>query len=226
MDFSFLLPLLQSLSRSHVPSIASPPQEPGAVPDAGSRVIPPPQLPSPSPSIATAKSPSAGVSRQFQWIYYDLNGQESKITSQDIANATPIIHLSTPFRYAKLIELEALITPMAISYKYPITIDLAWTTNDQSLTAENIMNTYGSQRVSFGGPLGIASSISIPCPLLSLNPIIKDSTKYYDTPRLHASFHQNADCVDLKSKAPICGTVLIRGKLLLDSPSISPTLTT
>jgi hypothetical protein len=226
MDFSFLLPLLQSLSRSHVPSIASPPQEPGAVPDAGSRVIPPPQLPSPSPPIATAKSPSAGVSRQFQWIYYDLNGQESKITSQDIANATPIIHLSTPFRYAKLVELEALITPMAISYKYPITIDLAWTTNDQSLTAENIMNTYGSQRVSFGGPLGISSSISIPCPLLSLNPIIKDSTKYYDTPRLHASFHQNADCVDLKSKAPICGTVLIRGKLLLDSPSISPTLTT
>nr|WCR76259.1 polyprotein [Alfalfa virus F] len=226
---SQLLPLIQGgrdllASTSDVPQ-ANPSQAEkspaGSSPDA--RVLRAPPLPSPARQLSTPVSASPlSIELPFQWNYFDLTGTETKSSSLSIAASTHITELLPQYRYAKLINLELVVFPMAISMKYPQTVDVVWCTADQTITDGKIMATYGSQRISVGGPLNMSSHSILPANLSSLNPVVKDSVTYNDTPKICVRFYENADCKDLGIKAPICASLFIRGNIQLSSPTATP----
>nr|WCR76256.1 polyprotein [Medicago sativa marafivirus 1] len=225
-----LLPLIQGgknllTSTQDVPeqSATQTPSSPaGSSPDA--RVLRAPPLPSPARQLPTEVSTSSlSIELPFQWDFFDLTGTETKSASLSIAGSTHITSLLPQYRYARLLQLELVVFPMSISMKYPQTVDVVWSTADQTITEDKIMATYGSQRISVGGPLNMSSHSILPANLSQLNPVVKDSVTYNDTPRINVRFFENADCKALGISAPVCASLFIRGKIRLSSPSATPT---
>ncbi|AWB13379.1 polyprotein [Alfalfa virus F] len=224
-----LLPLIQggrdllaSTSDVSSPSSAQAEKSPaGSSPDA--RVLRAPPLPSPARQLSTPVSTSSlSIDLPFQWNFFDLTGTETKSASISIAGSSHITELLPQYRYARLINLELVVFPMAISMKYPQTVDVVWCTADQTITDGKIMATYGSQRISVGGPLNMSSHSILPANLSSLNPVVKDSVTYNDTPKLCVRFYENSDCKALGITAPICASLFIRGNIQLSSPTATP----
>lgn len=189
--------------------------------DPGARVLTAPPLPSTAHTLtAPVRSGALSIEMPFQFNFYDLTGTESKSTSLDLAGKDVITNLIAPYRHARLTHLEAVIFPTAASLKYPQTVDAVWTPHNTTISDNKIMATYGSQRITVGGPFNVNSNSTLPADLALLNPVLKDSVTYVDTPRLCIRFHQNSDSMALGIKAPIAASIFIRGKLMLSSPTV------
>lgn len=192
--------------------------------DPGARVLSAPPLPSSAHTLTSPIRPgSLSIEMPFQFNFYDLTGTEKNSTSLDIAGKDVITTLIGPYRHARLTHLEAVLFPTAASLKYPQTVDAVWTPHNTTISDNKIMATYGSQRITVGGPFNVNSNSTLPADLALLNPVIKDSVSYVDTPRLCVRFHQNSDSMALGIKAPISASIFIRGKLLLSSPTVHST---
>ncbi|QOQ52504.1 coat protein [Citrus virus C] len=221
-----LTSLLAKLNDYASPSAGSPVDAsfgPGV--SSGLRLVGPPQIAAPSRSLTTPASLShPSITLPFQFNFFDLTGTESKYTSLAIDGESRVLNLLTHYSYAKLSSLELVVFPKAESLAYPQTFDAVWATSDSVITGTDIISVYGSQRVTFGGPVSSSLPIIMPCDLKSLNPVIRDSVVYKDTPKLFIAFYQNKDNVALGvSKAVICGSIIIRGTVECSSVRPAPT---
>nr|AOF41062.1 polyprotein [Fig fleck-associated virus 2] len=209
--------LLSALNASNSDSTVLP----GAVPEA--RLVQPPQLPPPPTASPKGSSTRLATDLPFQFNFYDVTGTETGSTTLDISSKDVVLKLLGPYRHGVLLSLEAVIMPSANAAKYPQTLDAVWSTADHIISASEILATYGGQRLTWG-EASMNAALNLPADLSHLNPVIKDSTTYKDTPRLNLRFYQNPDSVSLGINAPISGSVIVRGVLRLSSPTNTPTL--
>nr|AOF41059.1 polyprotein [Fig fleck-associated virus 2] len=209
--------LLSALNASNPDSTVLP----GAVPEA--RLVQPPQLPPPPSASSKGSSTRLATDLPFQFNFYDVTGTETGSTTLDISSKDVVLKLLGPYRHGVLLSLEAVIMPSANAAKYPQTLDAVWSTADHIISASEILATYGGQRLTWG-EASMNAALNLPADLSHLNPVIKDSTTYKDTPRLNLRFYQNPDSVSLGINAPISGSVIVRGVLRLSSPTNTPTL--
>nr|QQG34652.1 polyprotein [Davidia involucrata marafivirus 1] len=224
-----LLPALRELlsknsSDAHPssPQTVAPAILPGS--SSGMRLVSPPRLPAPVRSLTTPASLAQdSISLPFQFTYYTITGVETGSTSLDVSGKDVILNLIKPFSHARLISLEAVVFPYSASLTYPQTFDAVWSTADSVIAGADIINVYGAQRVTFGGPVSSSVLITIPADLKTMNPILRDSVTYKDCPKLNLAFYTNHDNLALGTKTPNCGAVIIRG--VIQGSSVRPTPT-
>nr|AAB88006.1 virion protein [Kennedya yellow mosaic virus] len=130
-----------------------------------------------------------------------------------IASNSSLASVTTLYRHAKLTSLKATIHPTGAAPAYPTTVALAWVPYNSSATAAEVLSVFGGQMFCIGGSINSLSPIDIPCNLTNVNPIIKDSVTYSDTPKL--LMYSTA-----QSTAPTTATcsLTISGTLTLHSP--------
>lgn len=136
--------------------------------------------------------------------------------SQLVSNCKPVKRHILYFRDAWVSNLEAVVFPNAVSFKYPITIDLAWTTADISPSANQVLATPASARITAGG-LSLLHQGVLPADLGHLNPIVKSPIPYSNTPRLTISILEGSD--DPGSSQAV---VYIRGIIHASHPILTP----
>jgi hypothetical protein len=210
MDPVFIARLLHGLAGSALSVDSSSPSGAGV----GPSVLPGPSMDSAPRTVSTPASQSPRpLTLPFQYVYYDLTGAETKSTHTSISASTQIATLTKPYRFARLKSLEAVVFPAAHAVKTPVSVDVAWVTADQSPTDKAVLNTFGAQRITVGNFTTSTFPI-VPADLTMLNPIIKDSITYLDTPRLALNFYK----VDGADSTKISASVVIRGELELSSP--------
>lgn len=142
-------------------------------------------------------------------------GTEATSDSISIAAQSSLAAYTSLYRHAILTDLHATIHPSASAPSAPTSVALAWVPYNSTATASDILNVYGGQEFCIGGAINSTSPIIIPCPLTNMNPIIKDSVTYLDTPKLliystAPSYSTSATC-----------TLTITGKVKLHSPLLS-----
>lgn len=132
--------------------------------------------------------------------------------AQSVKAITKLVTLMEPWRFAKLRSLEAIVMPTYYVSQMDFQIDAAWTTDAQpTLTKETIIQHLAHTRIVFAGGVSQASNTVIPAPLGQMNPVVKDSATYNDTPRFNAFISGSKH--DLKhDQVPIID-VVIRGVL-------------
>nr|QQG34659.1 CP [Nasturtium officinale macula-like virus 1] len=175
-------------------------------------------LPTQSPlplEVAVPRS-SHCLNMPFQVEVAGLLGYEEKSMSTVVNSLDTVKRITKYFRDAELISLEAVVYPMAGAYKYPVTVDLAWTPADVNVTGADVLNTPGSSRITSGG-IHLMNHGVLTANLSYINPIIKSPIPYVNSPRLNFLFHVNPDVPkdkDQKRKA----SVFIRGVIRVSHP--------
>nr|AAC58458.1 virion protein [Calopogonium yellow vein tymovirus] len=140
-------------------------------------------------------------------------GTKDLSDSISVAALSSIASYTTLYRHAKLTSLTATIHPNALSVSNPTTVSLVWVPYNSSATSAQILDVYGAKRFCIGGAINTLSSIHVPCNLTNVNPIIKDSVTYTDTPKLLLS----STTIASPPTSPTC-TVTISGTITLHSP--------
>nr|AAB88007.1 virion protein [Kennedya yellow mosaic virus] len=135
-----------------------------------------------------------------------------------IASNSLLASVTTLYRHAKLTSLKATIHPTGQAPAYPTTVALAWVPYNSTATSAQILSVYGGQMFCIGGSINSLSPIDVPCNLTNVNPVIKDSVTYSDTPKL--LLYSIA-----QTTAPTLATcsVTITGTLTLHSPLLQAT---
>lgn len=174
----------------------------------GARLVDPPAL---SPAVRVLPSPRPpSVVFPFQLDFLEFQGKDGAMHLWDAGSSAPVASLIKSFSYARLLSLEAVVFTNSASLTYPQTFDALWTTVQQNLSGDEIVKTFGSQRVTFGGPVSSSLPIVLPADLTSINPVLKDSIAYNDTPRLQIRTYGDSTLLATKSSA---GTLIIRGTI-------------
>ncbi|CAA38239.1 unnamed protein product [Cacao yellow mosaic virus] len=159
-------------------------------------------------------SPPPEIVYPFQFTIASL-GVEPTADFVSIAAQAAITAYTSLYRHAILTDLQAIIHPNGYAPAFPTSVALAWVPYNSTATAAKILDVFGGQEFCVGGSINSTSPIIVPCPLTNINPIIKDSVTYTDTPKLliystAPSYSTSATC-----------TLTIRGKVRLHSPLLS-----
>lgn len=98
-----------------------------------------------------------------------------------------LAQLITPWRFAKLKTLDAVFLPTYYIAQMDVQIDAAWSTDSAPAFSDvaAISAHLGHTRVVFAGGVTQSTNSIIPAPLGQLNPVVRDSANYIDTPRLN-----------------------------------------
>lgn len=179
---------------------------------------PTPSLPL-SSSHSSSRRPNTGVIVPFQIMLQDFNGARADSFTYTIAGIPKIQQLVKPFRDAVLLSLEAIVYPLAPSYKNPVTIDVAFTPADVTVANLEIINTPGSARLTCGG-LQLLHSGVITCDLGYINSIIKSPIPYSNTPRVNFRCLTNPDVPTTSTTTLAC--LCVRGRIHLMHPLAIP----
>nr|BAJ14665.1 replicase-associated protein [Poinsettia mosaic virus] len=157
------------------------------------------------------RPPFQGGSRTvpFQTVAMDVVAAGGNATF-NLAGHVSLSEITAPYRKARLAELKAIVCPTAASFQSPITLDLVWSTNNVIFTDLQILQVYGGTRFAIGGPL-LSHTYELRADLSYLNPVIKDSVSYVDTPKLTLNA---SDPTGSGSTATTVATVLVSGKLM------------
>ena len=157
-------------------------------------------------------SPPPTITYPFQ-IEIAALGTADASDAISIASNSVLASVTTLYRHAKLTALKATIHPTGMAPAYPTSVALAWVPYNSSATASQVLSVYGGQMFCIGGSINSLAPIDIPCNLTNVNPVIKDSVTYSDTPKL--LLYSVA-----QSTAPTTATcsVTITGTLTLHSP--------
>nr|AAC25014.1 virion protein [Okra mosaic virus] len=101
-----------------------------------------------------------------------------------IASNATVAGYTSLYRHAILHSLKATIHPTgrapALSPSYP----LPWVPANSSATPAQILSIYGGQMFCTRGAINSTQPIDFPCNLTQVNPTIKDSVTFTDTPKL------------------------------------------
>ncbi|AAA46797.1 coat protein [Ononis yellow mosaic virus] len=179
------------------------------------------------PSISapgTHLSPNPGQQSPSMVVPFQVSVSDlgvSEVSAQITLSSDPTLaQLTSIYRMASIVECEAVLFPNSTSSKNPVHCDLIWVPSNSSASPKTILQTYGGNRFTVGGPITSNQIISFPLRLDSVNPIIKDSVLYLDSPRLLAFSPAPPETQSIPS-----ASLLIRGKLRLSSILVQPLLT-
>ncbi|APG77678.1 hypothetical protein [Hubei macula-like virus 2] len=171
--------------------------------------------PAPStPSHISSFPSSSSVKVPFQYVWFGLDGTESKNASITIPEIPSVKKIIAFFRDAKLVNLEAAVYPHFDCLEKPITVDLMWSPSD-TVPSGSILNCPGAVCFTVGGQFLSQSGI-LPCDLNFMNPIIKSPIPYTNHPRLNAKFYKNQTELQSHRKA----TIIIRGIIACAHPTV------
>lgn len=162
------------------------------------------------PKPSTELSPSIVLPFQFMATTF---GSAETAAQVSLSSSTVIAKLTAPYRHAQLIECCAVITPTALAISNPLTVNLVWTSDNSTAKPTEILNVYGGSSFTFGGAITTTKAVSVPLPMNSINPMLKDSVLYTDTPKLLAY----SAAPSTPSKTPTA-TIQIYGRIKLSSP--------
>lgn len=178
---------------------------------------PPISVPSP------VKPRRSDLIRTFQWNCYDLMGLETGVANIDVATKDILLNLARPYNYAFLTSLFVELMPTHAAIKYPVTVELLWAPESASVDKDHVMNTYGATRLVAGSILNPSNHQALVCDLHLCNPIIKAPVAFNNRPRLWLKFWENSDSKALGLRAPISGSLFIKGSIQLVDPAICAT---
>nr|AZF99025.1 coat protein [Ullucus tymovirus 2] len=181
--------------------------------DNSSTVAPQPSIKAPGhvlPKPSTELSPAMVLPFQFIATTFGVAETSAQVS---LSSAPAITKLASSYRHAQLVECSAVISPTYLAIANPITINLVWVPANSTASPSDILNVFGGASFTFGGAITTTKSITVPLPIDSINPMLKDSVLYVDTPKLLA--YSAAPPVVLKAPS---ASIQIRGKIRLSSP--------
>lgn len=159
---------------------------------------------------------SSAIEVPFQLFVSDLGVIE--VHAQTTLSSDPTLaQLTSIYRHAQIVECAAILMPSSAASKNPVHCDICWVPSNSSASPKTILSTFGGTRYTIGGPITSNQIITLPLNLNSVNPIIKDSVLYLDSPRLLAFSPAPVSVQSVPS-----ATLIIRGKVRLSSVLIQP----
>ncbi|AAC25013.1 virion protein [Desmodium yellow mottle virus] len=157
-------------------------------------------------------NPPPVISYPFQITLASL-GTEDAADSVSIASNSVLATYTALYRHAQLKHLKATIHPTYMAPKYPTSVALVWVPANSTATSTQVLDTYGGLHFCIGGSVNSVKPIDVEANLTNLNPIIKASTTFTDTPKL--LYYSKAQATAPTS--PTC-YLTIQGQIELSSP--------
>ncbi|ALX72768.1 polyprotein [Nectarine marafivirus M] len=185
----------------------------GPPPDRDDRVDRQPRLPV-APRVAEVDLQAPTVDYPFQWVISSYDGSAAKNLTEDLAGSATLSKLTANYRHAELRSVELEVAPLAAAFSKPISISVVWTIASITPATTTETSYYGGRLITVGGPVLLSSTTRIPADLSRLNPILKSSVGYKDTPRLSYTVYANSGTAGTN----LC-SVIIRGILRLSAPA-------
>jgi len=159
-------------------------------------------------------SPPPTVSYPFQLTLASLGTADTSDSVSVSANSSLASYTSL-YRHASLRHLKATIHPTHTAPAYPTSVSLVWVPANSTATASDILNVYGGQCFCVGGSVNSIRPIDIEANLSNLNPALKASTTFTDTPKLlYASSAQATPPTSATCYLTISGMVELSSPLL------------
>lgn len=149
----------------------------------------------------------------FQFILGSISSEDSHNSDFIFATLPQFVFLTTPYRRAKLLHLELVLHPL-VPLNNGYNIIAAWCQANVALTGGEALATPGSVIFTTTQYATLNCDQILPCPLHSVNPMVKDSVTYNDTPRLHLAPYK----VDNPGRA----MATLRGVIEVSSPALTP----
>ncbi|UYG50036.1 capsid protein [Alcea yellow mosaic virus] len=123
------------------------------------------------------------ISQPFQILVASL-GLKDLSDAISIASNARIAPFTNSYRHACLTSLQVSLHPTGAAPSFPTTVSLVWVPNNSTATPEQILSVYGAKQFCIGGAVNSVTPLTIPCNLTNVNPVIKSSTTFLDTPKL------------------------------------------
>nr|WPD94569.1 polyprotein [Grapevine rupestris vein feathering virus] len=199
---SLLLSALQCLMNPQLPVSGRPSRD-------DHRSDPQPALPL-APKVQ--ESPALSLSIPFQWVALIIKSDSAAFTV-DLAASTTLKKLTDPFRSCEVTHLEVVLMPTLNAFNNPVTLHCVWTVNSVQPASGDELLYYGGQAITAGGPVSMNALATVPADLSRINPRIKSSVGYLDTPRLTGTTMKCATAQTL----PLA-YVMIRGMVSVSGP--------
>ncbi|ACV53023.1 polyprotein [Blackberry virus S] len=216
MNNSLLLPLFGGLS----PSLAAHPMpgpnvtsQVGPAPPNDDRVDRQPSLPL-APRVAEVSPLHAHIDYPFQWEVGTYSGDKAAFVSDDLSASKTLKTLTAGYRHAEILSAEVDFVPLAPSFSKPISVGAVWTIASISPASAHEQSYYGGRLLTLGGPVLMSSTTRIPLDVSRINPVIKSSVSYSDTPRISYTVYSAAGTANTALIS-----VIIRGIVRLSGPS-------
>nr|UBZ25923.1 polyprotein [Nectarine marafivirus M] len=185
----------------------------GPPPNRDERVDRQPPLPR-APRVAETDLSVPSVDYPFQWVVATYDGEAAKNISDDLSGSSTLAKITANYRHAELLSAELEVVPLASAFSKPITLSVVWTVASITPATQTETSYYGGRLVTVGGPVLLSSTTKFPADLSRMNPVIKSSVSYRDTPRISYTVYANGGTAGTH----LC-TILIRGILRLSGPS-------
>jgi len=173
-------------------------------------------------TLATPISLGPSIDIPFQASAIDVIGSLTPNTSFDPATFI-LADFGRLYRHVQLLSLEAAVTPSEGMFSpFPpdpaiprgVRIEACWTARNTTLSSSPT-NVSGGRRLLFSTAFVAFPEFVLPCPLGVVNPVLKDSVAYSDTPL----FWYNSDTVGVLNSA-VVANVIFRGVVRLSSPAL------
>nr|AIY22520.1 major capsid protein [Maize rayado fino virus] len=185
----------------------------GPVPPRDDRVDRQPPLPDPPRVLET--TPSHFLDLPFQWKVTDFTGYAAYHGTDDLSASAVLTTLCAPYRHAELLYVEISVAPCPPSFSKPIMFTVVWTPATLSPADGKETDYYGGRQITVGGPVLLSSTTAVPADLARMNPFIKSSVSYNDTPRWTMSV---PPVTGGDTKIPLA-TAFVRGIVRVSAPS-------
>jgi hypothetical protein len=198
-------PLYQQALMTTLATNAGPP------PTSDDRVDRQPPLP-PAPLVVETAAPHIDV--PFQWRMGDFSGDKNYYATDSLSASSTLAKFTAGYRHATLTHVEVEVVPMAASFAKPITVTIVWSIGSLTPATTTELSYYGGRQLTIGGPVLMSSTTTIPCDLARINPHVKSSVTYTDTPRLTYTTYANGGAANTPLVA-----VIVRGVIRLSGPS-------
>nr|QKI36476.1 polyprotein [Grapevine rupestris vein feathering virus] len=170
----------------------------------------------PQPTLPLApkvqESPAVSLSIPFQWVALIIKSDSAAFTV-DLAASTTLKKLTDPFRSCEITNLEVVLMPTLNAFNNPVTLHCVWTVNSIQPASGDELLYYGGQAITAGGPVSMNALATVPADLTRINPRIKSSVGYLDTPRLTGTTMKCSTAQTL----PLA-YVMIRGMVSVSGP--------
>lgn len=185
-----------------------------AAPQSNAIVAPPALIPATPSVVASPLAHDPSLRLPFQFALGTVSSRDDKGLEFVFASLPQLAKLVSPYRRARLVSLEAVLEPvLPLGNGYSIIV--AWTQANTSVVGADALAVPGAQLFSVTSYAVLAQSQVLPAPLRALNPVVKDSVTYTDSPKLHLS--------PIQVEGAGSALLVLRGLLEVSSPALIAT---
>lgn len=170
-------------------------------------------LPAYASTLATPMSLGAHIDIPFQFLGVTVSPDNNEIHSFDPAG-TILDNWGRLYRHVQFLSLEAAVIPSRGALQSPLELDVCWTPRNVTVKSTECLNVSGARRVMVSSAFIAFNEQVLPCPLGLVNPVIKDSVAYSDTPLFWYDQYKTGSREDSPAN------ILFRGVLRLTSPAL------